>query len=159
MPELSGRLRASGRVAILVSRYNELITARLLEGALHCCREASLSDADVDVLWVPGAFELVAAGEAAARTRRYSCLIALGAVVRGETPHFDFVAGETTRGLGEIVLRHGIPVGFGLLTVDDMAQAKDRAGGKAGNKGHEAAEAALRTADLLSQMGSDGVRA
>lgn len=158
MAEYSGRLRRSGRIAILVSRYNELITTRLLEGARACCNEAGFAPDDIDVLWVPGAFELVSAADAVARGGRYSCIVALGAVVRGETPHFDFVAGETTRGLGEVVLRRSVPLGFGLLTVDTMQQAQDRAGGAFGNKGFEAAEAAIRSADLLAQMETDAPR-
>lgn len=158
MPEFSGRLRATGRVAIIVSRYNEIITARLLEGARACCAEAGLSEAELDVYWVPGAFELPVAAMAAAESDRYSCLVALGVVIRGETPHFDFVAGEATRGLGAVALDLGIPIGFGLLTVDTMEQAQDRAGGHAGNKGHEAAEAALRAADLLTWIDGDGRR-
>ena len=158
MTELSGRLRRVGRVAIVVSRYNEVVTAKLLDGAKACCAEAGLADSDVDICWVPGAFELVGATDALAARGTYACVVALGAVVRGETPHFDFVAGETTRGLGEVVLRRSIPVGFGLLTVDTLAQAQERAGGSAGNKGYEAADAALRSADLRSQMESDAPR-
>jgi 6,7-dimethyl-8-ribityllumazine synthase len=156
--EFSGQLRRVGRVALIVSRYNELVTARLLDGARTCCAEAGYSDADIDVVWVTGAFELVIAADVAAHTGRYSSIVALGAVVRGETPHFDFVAGETTRGLGQVVLRSSIPVGFGLLTVDTMAQAQERAGGSFGNKGYEAAEAAIRSADLIDQMESDAPR-
>ncbi|HEY8196262.1 MAG TPA: 6,7-dimethyl-8-ribityllumazine synthase [Gemmatimonadales bacterium] len=152
MPDFSGRLRASGRVAILVSRYNELITTKLLEGALACCQEAGLPREQVDVVWLPGAFELPVAAAAAAETGRYSCLVALGAVIRGETPHFDYVAGEATRGLSAVAVRHALPVGFGVLTVDTLQQAADRAGGSAGNKGHEAASAALRAADALAQL-------
>lgn len=152
MPDLSGRLRGSGRVAILVSRYNELVTTRLLEGALACCGEAGVPREDVDVVWLPGAFELAAAAAAAAETGRYTCLIALAAVIRGETPHFDYVAGETARGLNTVAVRYALPVGFGVLTVDTLQQAVDRAGGSAGNKGHEAASAALRTADALAQL-------
>jgi 6,7-dimethyl-8-ribityllumazine synthase len=152
VPDFSGRLRASGRVAILVSRYNELITTKLLEGALACCGEAGIARDAIDVVWLPGAFELPAAATVAAESGAYACLIALGAVIRGDTPHFDYVAGETTRGLGEVALRHGLPIGFGVLTVDSMQQAVDRAGGSAGNKGHEAAAAALRAADALAQV-------
>ncbi|MDQ3222884.1 MAG: 6,7-dimethyl-8-ribityllumazine synthase, partial [Gemmatimonadota bacterium] len=137
MPDFSGRLRASGRVAILVSRYNELITTKLLEGALACCQEAGVSREEVDVVWLPGAFELPVAAAAAAESGRYSCLVALGAVIRGDTPHFDYVAGEATRGLSAVALRHALPVGLGVLTVDTLQQATDRAGGSAGNKGHE----------------------
>jgi 6,7-dimethyl-8-ribityllumazine synthase len=152
VPDFSGRLRASGRVAILVSRYNELITAKLLEGALACCQEAGVGRDAVDVVWLPGAFELPAAAAAAAETRGYSCLVALGAVIRGDTPHFDYVAGEAARGLAQVAIQYSLPVGFGVLTVDTMQQAVDRAGGSAGNKGHEAAAAALRTADVFAQL-------
>jgi 6,7-dimethyl-8-ribityllumazine synthase len=152
VPDLAFRLRAVGRVAILVSRYNELITSRLLEGALACCTEAGIARSDVDVVWVPGAFELPVAAAAAAGTRRYACLVALGAVIRGDTPHFEYVAGEAARGLNAVAVQHGLPVGFGVLTVDTMQQAVDRAGGSAGNKGHEAAAAALQAADVISQL-------
>jgi 6,7-dimethyl-8-ribityllumazine synthase len=152
VPDLALRLRAVGRVAILVSRYNELITTRLLEGALACCAEAGVRREDVDVIWVPGAFELPPAAAAAAGTRRYACLVALGAVVRGDTPHFEYVAGEAARGLNTVAVSHALPVGFGVLTVDTMQQAVDRAGGSAGNKGHEAAAAALQAADVIAQL-------
>jgi 6,7-dimethyl-8-ribityllumazine synthase len=152
VPDLAFRLRAVGRVAILVSRYNELITTPLLEGALACCQEAGVRREDVDVIWVPGAFELSAAAAAAAGTKRYACLVALGAVVRGDTPHFEYVAGEAARGLNAVAVAHALPVGFGVLTVDTMQQAQDRAGGSAGNKGHEAAAAALQAADVIAQL-------
>jgi 6,7-dimethyl-8-ribityllumazine synthase len=153
--DFSGRLRASGRVAILVSRYNELITQKLLDGALACCSEAGVSRDQVDVIWLPGAFELGAGAAAAAETGRYSCLVALGAVIRGETPHFEYVAREAARGLNDVAVRHALPVGFGVLTVDSLEQASERAGGSAGNKGHEAAAAALRTADAIAQLRAD----
>ena len=152
MPDFSGRLRPSGRVAILVSRYNELITTKLLDGALAGCREAGIAREAVDVVWVPGAFELPVAAAVAAETRGYFCLVALGAVIRGETAHFEYVAGEAARGLREVSTRYGLPVGFGLLTAETLQQATDRAGGNAGNKGHEAAIAALQTADVLAQL-------
>jgi len=152
MPEYSGRLGPVGRVAIIVSRYNELVTGRLLEGARHCCRDARIADRHVDVLWAAGAFELPVLAEEAARSGHYACLVALGAVVRGDTPHFEFVAGEATRGLGDVARKHILPVGFGLLTVDTMQQALDRAGGPAGNKGYEAAEAAITAADALARI-------
>jgi 6,7-dimethyl-8-ribityllumazine synthase len=152
VPDFSGRLRASGRVAILVSRYNELITTKLLEGALTCCGEAGIPRDYIDVVWLPGAFELPTAAAVAAESQAYTCLIALGAVIRGDTPHFDYVAGEAARGLRDVSVRYGLPVGFGVLTVDTMQQAVERAGGSAGNKGQEAAAAALRTADVLAQL-------
>lgn len=154
MPELSGRLRPVGRVAILVSRYNEAVTARLLDGALECCRSAGIPPEEVDVAWVAGAFELPVAAAAAAATGRYACLVALGAVIRGETAHFEYVAGEAARGLADVAVRYALPVGFGVLTVDHLQQAVERAGGSAGNKGHEAAAAAIQAADLLRQLRS-----
>jgi len=152
VPDFSGRLRASGRVAILVSRYNELVTTKLLDGALACCSEAGVPRESIDVVWLPGAFELPAAAAVAADSNAYDCLVALGAVIRGDTPHFEYVAGEAARGLGDVSVRYRLPIGFGVLTVDTMQQAVDRAGGKAGNKGHEAADAALRAADVLAQL-------
>jgi 6,7-dimethyl-8-ribityllumazine synthase len=104
------------------------------------------------VVWLPGAFELPAAAAIAAESQAYRCLIALGAVIRGETPHFEYVAAEAARGLNEVAVRYGVPVGFGVLTVETMQQGVERAGGSAGNKGREAAEAALRTADVIAQL-------
>jgi len=109
-------------------------------------------EARVDVIWVPGAFELPVAAEVAAATGRYVALVALGCVVRGETPHFEYVAGEAARGLGNVALAHQLPVGFGVLTTETLEQALARAGGAAGNKGYEAADAALTTADVLAQL-------
>jgi 6,7-dimethyl-8-ribityllumazine synthase len=152
VPDISGRLRAIGRVAILVSRYNEAVTGRLLEGALACCAEAGIEPEAVDVVWVPGAYELPVAAAAAAATGGYACLVALGAVIRGETPHFEYVAGEATRGLGSVAVAHRLPVGFGLLTTDTLEQASARAGGDAGNKGYEAAAAAIHAADAIAQL-------
>ena len=152
MPDISFRLRHNGRVAILVSRYNELITTKLLDGALACCAESGVPREEVDVVWLPGAFELPAAAAAAAESGRYACLVALGAVIRGETPHFEYVAGAAASGLTDVSLQHALPVGFGVLTVDTLQQAADRAGGSAGNKGHEAAAAALGAADAIAQL-------
>jgi len=152
MPEYSGGLRNVGRIAIVVSRYHERVTAKLLEGALVCCRQAGIPADTVDVFWVPGAFELGVAAQAVAQTKAYAALVALGLVVRGETPHFDYVAGEAARALGNVAVTHSLPVGFGLLTVDTMEQAVARSGGSHGNKGFEAAEAAIRVADLVSQL-------
>jgi 6,7-dimethyl-8-ribityllumazine synthase len=139
-------------VALLVSRYNEVVTTRLLDGARTCLREKGVADARVDVIWVPGAFELAVAAEAAAASGRYAALVALGCVVRGETPHFEYIAGEAARGLGNVALAHRLPVGFGVLTTETLEQAMARAGGAAGNKGYEATEAALSTADVLAQL-------
>lgn len=143
----------TGRVAIVVARYHERITSRLLDGAVSACHAAGVGDDDIDVLWVSGAFELGVVVQAAAAGGRYAAIVAIGVVVRGETPHFEFVAGETSRSLARTATDTMIPVGFGLLTCDTMEQASARAGGDAGNKGREAAEAALRTAHLLREMG------
>jgi len=148
----SARAPAKQRVAIVVSRYNEVVTRRLLDGARQCFAEHRVGEDVVDVIWVPGAFELPVAAEAAAATGRYAAIVALGCVIRGETPHFDVLAAETTRGLGNVALAHRVAVGFGVLTTESLAQAQARAGGAAGNKGYEAAEAALRTADVLAQV-------
>ena len=140
------------RVAVLVARYNEVVTSRLLEGARQCLQEKGVADGRVDVVWVPGAFELPVAAEAAAASGQYSAIVALGCVIRGETPHFEYVAGEAARGLGTVALAHRLAVGFGVLTTESLEQAMARAGGAAGNKGYEAAEAALTTADVLAQL-------
>ncbi|HEY4100762.1 MAG TPA: 6,7-dimethyl-8-ribityllumazine synthase [Gemmatimonadales bacterium] len=155
MPTFEGQSRASGRVALVASRYHERITIRLVDGAMAACLEAGCPESDVDVLWVVGAFELGVVATAAAHSGRYVAIAALGVVIRGETPHFDYVAGETAAALGRAATETLVPIGFGLLTCDTMDQAVARAGGSAGNKGHEAAEAALRTADLIRQALED----
>lgn len=152
MGEFSGQLAAVRRIGIVVSRYHEPLTTRLLDGARECCREAGIAEDSVDVVWVPGAFELGSATAALARSGRYSALVALGVVIRGETAHFDYVAGEAAHAIGFLAARYVLPIGFGLLTVDTGQQAVERAGGSMGNKGYEAAEAALRTADVIRQV-------
>src|SRR5512147_2607879 len=153
MPEFTGAPRGQGRrCAVVVSRFNESVTQRLLDGALDALVRHGVAFDDVDVFWVPGAWELPPAARRVAATERYDALIALGAVVRGDTPHFDYVAGEAARGLNAVAVQHKLPVGFGVLTVDTMQQALDRAGGSAGNKGYEAAAAAILTADAVAQL-------
>lgn len=151
MAEFVGRLERVGRVAVVVSQYHERITSHLLEGAMATCLEAGMPTEDVDVLWVTGAFELGVVSTAAAHSGRYDAIVALGAVIRGDTPHFEFVAREAASALGRAASDSLVPVGFGLLTCDTMDQAEARAGGAAGNKGRDAAEAALRTANLIRQ--------
>ena len=116
MTEFQGRPAHTGRVAILVSRYHERVTTPLLDGARQACREAGVPDDAIDLLWLPGAFELGVAAAAVLEDARVACVIALGCVVRGETPHFDYVAGETSRILAGLAAEHAVPVGFGLLT-------------------------------------------
>ena len=136
----------AGRVGLLVSRYNETVTDRLLVGAHACLRERGISPERVDVVPLPGAWELPFAARVLAERGGYVALVALGAVIRGETAHFDYVAGESSRGLMDVALRYGVPVGFGVLTCDTLAQALARSGGDAGNKGFEAVAAALDAA-------------
>lgn len=147
MPDLTSRLRAVGRVAILVSRYNEMITRRLLDGALACCEQAGVARADVDVVWVPGAFELPVAAAAAAASRRYACVVALGVIVRGETPHFDYIASEAASGLQLAGIETGIPVSFGVLTVETVEQGEARI-----ERASDAVRSALEMADVFAQL-------
>jgi 6,7-dimethyl-8-ribityllumazine synthase len=136
----------------VVSRFNETITQRLLEGALDAFVRHGVAFDDVDVFWVPGAWELPAAARRVSATERYDALVALGAVIRGDTPHFDYVAGEASRGLSLASADFDIPIAFGVLTCDTLAQAEARAGGEHGNKGWDAALAALEMADLFDQV-------
>ena len=137
---------------MLVSRFNETITQRLLEGALDALVRHGVAFDDVDVFWVPGAWELSAAARRVAASERYDALVALGAVIRGETPHFDYVAGEAARGLSLASAEFDLPIAFGVLTCDTVTQAEARAGGEHGNKGWDAALAALEMADLFDQV-------
>jgi 6,7-dimethyl-8-ribityllumazine synthase len=137
------------RVAIVVSRFHEKITSKLLEGAREALRRGGIADANVEVISVPGAFELPVVAEAAAASERYDAIVALGCVIRGETPHFDYVAGEAARGLGNVALAHRIAVGFGVLTTETETQALARV-----DKGAEAVQAALETAAALERLGA-----
>jgi 6,7-dimethyl-8-ribityllumazine synthase len=153
MPEFNGAPRGHGRrFGLVVSRFNESITQRLVEGALDALVRHGVAFDDVDVIWVPGAWELPLAARRAAATERYDALVALGAVIRGDTPHFDYVAGEASRGLANASADFDVPIGFGVLTCDNMAQAEARAGGEHGNKGWDAAIAALEMADLFDHV-------
>ncbi len=140
------------RFAIVVSRFNDFITQRLLEGALGAFRRHGVPDNAVDVAWVPGAFEAPVVCDRLAATGRYDAIVALGAVIRGSTAHFDYVAGEAAKGIGAVALKHGLPVLFGVLTVDTIEQAIERAGSKMGNKGYETAVAALEMANLMRDL-------
>lgn len=158
--QLQGRADGRGRrFAIVVSRFNEMVTERLLDGAHRCLLEHGVAEADLDVLSVPGAWELPAAALHAAGTGRYAGIVAVGCVIRGETPHFDYVAGEASRGLASVMLQTRVPIGFGLLTTDNADQALARAGGRHGNKGWDAALSALEMADLLATVGGSNAGA
>jgi 6,7-dimethyl-8-ribityllumazine synthase len=153
MPEFNGAPRGQGRrIAVVVSRFNETVTQRLVDGALDALVRHGAAFDDIDVIWVPGAWELPLAARRAAATERYDAIVAVGAVIRGDTPHFDYVAGEASRGLGAASAEFDVPIGFGLLTCDTMAQAEARAGGEHGNKGWDAAIAALEMADLFDHV-------
>ncbi len=153
MAELSGTPRGQGRrVAVVASRFNEPITRALVDGALDALVRHGTAFEDIDVFWVPGAWELPLAVRAAMASERYDAVVAVGAVIRGDTPHFDYVAGEASRGLADATIESEIPLGFGLLTCDTIQQAEERAGGAHGNKGWDAAVAALEMADLMQHL-------
>lgn len=140
------------RVAIVASRFNELVVESLVHGAIDALRSHGAADADITLIRVPGAMEIGAVLERLAKNHQHDALVALGAVIRGATPHFDLVAGECTRAIGRVSTEHQVPVGFGILTVDTIEQALERAGTKAGNKGADAALAAVEMASLLRQL-------
>ena len=149
MPTLEGALDGEGlRVCIVVARWNEFVTRKLLEGAESCLGERGVAPEDVTVAWVPGAFEIPTAANWAARSGKFDAVICIGAVIRGDTAHFEYVAGGATDGIGATARETGVPVIFGVLTVDNVEQALSRAGGKDGHKGEEAAQAAIEMANL-----------
>ncbi len=150
---IEGSLNAAGhRYAIVVSRWNEFITKRLLEGALECIRMHGGDEAAVRVVYCPGAYELPLVVQRLAGAGAYDAVIALGAVIRGATPHFEQVAGGVSSGIASVMLATGMPCTFGVLTVDTIEQAIERAGTKAGNKGWEAAQAAIEMVNVLRQL-------
>ncbi len=145
-----GQLAGNGlRFALVVSRFNDLITARLREGARDALLRHGVAEEDIDEAWVPGAMEVPLAAQKLAGTGRYQGIVCLGAVIRGSTPHFDYVAGEVSKGVVAVSMLTGVPCGFGVLTTDTIEQAIERAGTKAGNKGYDAAVATLEMATLL----------
>jgi 6,7-dimethyl-8-ribityllumazine synthase len=153
MPEFIAEPNGAGRrVAVVASRFNEDVVRKLVDGALEALLARGALIDDIDLLWVPGAWELPVAARYLLETERYDAIIALGAVIRGETPHFDYVAGEAARGLQQLAIEFGVPVSFGVLTTEDDAQAEARAGGAHGNKGADAAHAALEMADLFQRL-------
>jgi 6,7-dimethyl-8-ribityllumazine synthase len=140
------------RFAVVVSRFNHLVSGRLLEGSVHELERRGADPADVHVAWVPGAFEIPQAARALAGSGRYDAIVALGAVIRGGTPHFDYVCRAVTDGIREVVRDADVPVAFGVITTDDVDQALERAGGSRGNKGAEAALAAIEMARLRARL-------
>lgn len=153
MNKIEGDFKHSqGRYALLVSRWNSFVVEHLKDGAIDTLQRHGIPDADITVVYAPGAFEFPLAAQKLARSGKFDAIIALGAVIRGSTPHFDYVAGECTKGLAQVSLDAGIPVSFGVLTVDSIEQAIERSGTKAGNKGAEAAATALEMVSLLGKI-------
>lgn len=151
---IEGDFNARGlRFGIVASRFNDFIVDRLLDAAVSTLLKHGVAAGDIEVVRVPGAFETPLAIKKLAASRRYQALIALGCVIRGATPHFDYVAGEASRGVAQVSLAEEVPVGFGILTVDSIEQAIERAGTKGGNKGADAALAAIQMATVLKQLG------
>lgn len=154
MPEVKkGVLNAKGkRFALVASRFNEFITQKLLDGALDCLYRHQAEEDKLTVVWVPGAFELPYAASKLASSKKYDAILCLGAVIRGETPHYDYIANQVTRGIAEITLRTGVPTILGVLTTDTLEQAIERAGTKAGNKGWDTAISAIEMTDLFEKI-------
>ncbi|MDP6548752.1 MAG: 6,7-dimethyl-8-ribityllumazine synthase [Dehalococcoidia bacterium] len=151
--ELKGNLNGEGlRVAVVVARFNEVVTRLLLTGAIETLTRHGVRDGDISVAWVPGSFELPMVAKTFAQTGRYDAVICLGAVIRGETGHYDMVAGQASGGTGAVGLETGVPTIFGVLTTEDMDQALNRAGGKSGNIGSTAAVSAIETARLVQAI-------
>ncbi|OGO52242.1 MAG: 6,7-dimethyl-8-ribityllumazine synthase [Chloroflexi bacterium RBG_16_68_14] len=151
-----GELRGEGlRIALVVSRFNEVVTSRLLAGARSALERHGVREEDMDLAWVPGAFELPIAARRLAESRRYDAVVCLGAVIRGETPHFRYVAAEAARGIAQVSRDTGVPTIFGVITPNTLEQALERAGGKVGNKGYDAAVNAIEMANLMRQLRPD----
>ena len=140
------------RVAVVVGRFNETIGKQLLEGALDCLKRHHVADSDISVVWVPGAFEIPSVAKRIAVSGEVDAIVCLGAVIRGETAHFDYVAGHASNGIGHVALETGLPITNGILTTEDTEQALARAGGKLGNKGAEAAMAAIEMTNLFASL-------
>jgi 6,7-dimethyl-8-ribityllumazine synthase len=150
---IEGMLTASGkRFAIVVSRFNELIGKKLLEGAMDCLLRHNAGSDDITVVWVPGAFEIPLVAAKLAHSGKYDAILCCGAVIRGSTPHFDYIASEVSKGIAHVGLHSGVPVIFGVITADTIEQAIERAGTKSGNKGFNAALSAIVMADLCAKL-------
>ena len=150
MKTLEGKLTAKNmKIAIVVARFNEFITSKLLSGCIDCLIRHEAADEDLTVAWVPGAFEIPVAAKKLAESGKYDAVICLGAVIRGATPHFDYVCAEASKGIAQVSMQTGVPVAFGVLTTENIQQAVERAGTKAGNKGVDCAMTAMEMVNLL----------
>lgn len=153
MKTLEGKLTAKNmKIAIVVARFNEFITSKLLSGCIDCLIRHEAADEDLTVAWVPGAFEIPMAAKKLAESGRYDAVICLGAVIRGATPHFDYVCAEASKGIAQVSMQTGVPVAFGVLTTENIQQAVERAGTKAGNKGVDCAMTAMEMVNLFKEM-------
>lgn len=153
MKTIEGVLTTSGeKFCIIISRFNEFIGSKLLSGAIDELRRHGVDESNIDVVWVPGAFEIPVIAKKCALTNRYNAIITLGAVIKGSTSHYDYVCAEVSKGVASVGLETGVPVIFGVLTTDNIEQAIERAGTKAGNKGSDAAKSAIEMANLLKQI-------
>jgi 6,7-dimethyl-8-ribityllumazine synthase len=150
---IQGELLGQGKkFAIVISRFNEFITSRLLSGAQDCFERHGVAAKDVDVAWVPGSFEIPVTALRIAQTHRYDAVVCLGAVIRGQTPHFDYIAAEVSKGVAQVAMVSGVPTIFGVITSDTIEQAVERAGTKSGNKGADAAASAIEMANLFGKL-------
>ena len=150
---IQGELLGQGKkFAIVISRFNEFITSRLLSGAQDCFERHGVAAKDIDVAWVPGSFEIPVTALRIAQTHRYDAVVCLGAVIRGQTPHFDYIAAEVSKGVAQVSMATGVPTIFGVITADTIEQAVERAGTKAGNKGADAAASAIEMANLFGKL-------
>jgi 6,7-dimethyl-8-ribityllumazine synthase len=150
---IEGMLDAKGkRFAIVAGRFNELITKKLVDGAIDCLQRHTAAEKDITVIWVPGSFEIPLVAQRAAASKKYDAVICVGAVIRGGTPHFEYIAAEVSKGIASVGLSANLPVVFGVLTTDTIEQAVERAGTKAGNKGWDAALTAIEMTDLLGKV-------
>ncbi len=153
MKTIEGNLDASGlRFAIVISRFNEFITSKLLGGSIDCLRRNNAAEDSITAVWVPGAWEIPAAAKKLATSGKYDAVICLGAVIRGSTPHFDYVSAEVSKGVAQVGMSTDVPVIFGVITTDSIEQAIERAGTKSGNKGFDAAFSAIEMANLYKQL-------
>jgi 6,7-dimethyl-8-ribityllumazine synthase len=150
---IEGKLTAKGKkFGIVVSRFNELISSQLLSGTIDCLVRHEAKEEDITVAWVPGSYEIPLTAKKLAQSKKYSAVICLGAVIRGGTPHFDYIASEVSKGVAQVGLESGLPVIFGVLTTDSIEQALERAGTKAGNKGWDAALSAIEMVNLFAKL-------
>ncbi len=149
----SGKFVAKGtRIGIVVSRFNEFISSKLLEGALDCLKRHDIKDDDIDIAWVPGAFEIPLIASKMAKSKKYDAIICLGSVIRGTTSHYDYVCAEVSKGIASVSLQSDLPVIFGVLTTDNIEQAVERAGTKSGNKGFDAALTAIEMVNVCKEL-------